>query len=136
MKYRLLKRYKYELSETLFVSIPELSCYSFSHEYFSLSNGELIIQKGYVWDGPSGPTIDTRNSLEPSLVHDALYQSMRARYIPQEERKTVDKIFRRQLLAKGMSKFRATYFYYGVRLFGKWPASKSRTEFVNIIYEA
>ena len=37
----------------------------------------LIIKKGYAWDGPSGPTIDTPNFMRGSLVHDALYQLMR-----------------------------------------------------------
>ena len=34
--------------------------------------GFLIIKKGYAWDGPSGPTIDTPNFMRGSLVHDAL----------------------------------------------------------------
>jgi hypothetical protein len=33
--------------------------------------------KGYAWNGPSGPTLDTRNFMRGSLVHDALYQLMR-----------------------------------------------------------
>ena len=32
----------------------------------------LVIKKGYAWDGPSGPTIDTKNFMRGSLVHDAL----------------------------------------------------------------
>ena len=37
----------------------------------------MIVEKDYAWDGPSGPTIDTSNSMRASLVHDVLYQAMR-----------------------------------------------------------
>ena len=40
-------------------------------------SGCLQIAAGYAWDGASGPTIDTRNSMIASLVHDALYQLIR-----------------------------------------------------------
>ena len=36
-------------------------------------SGLLIIKNGYAWDGPSGPTFDTKNFMRGSLVHDALY---------------------------------------------------------------
>ena len=47
-------------------------------KYISIDkNGLLIILEGYAWDGASGPTYDSKNSMRASLVHDALYQLMR-----------------------------------------------------------
>ena len=40
-------------------------------------NGDLVIKKGYAWDGASGPTWDTDATYTPSLVHDAFAQLMR-----------------------------------------------------------
>jgi hypothetical protein len=82
------------------------------------TEGNLIIRKGYSWDGPSGPTIDTKNFMEGSLIHDALYQLMREKVLPQNERKKADEILRKVCLRDGMSKFRAWYVYKAVRLGG------------------
>lgn len=40
-------------------------------------DGWMTLMKGYAWDGPSGPTIDTKSTLRASLIHDGLYQLMR-----------------------------------------------------------
>ncbi len=80
--------------------------------------GKLIIRQGYAWDGPSGPSIDTKNFMRGSLIHDALYQLMREKVLPQSARKRVDEIFREVCLKDGMSKFRAWYVYKAVRLGG------------------
>ena len=52
------------------------------------SEGELIIRNGYSWDGPSGPTIDTKNFMQGSLIHDALCQLMREIILPQSARES------------------------------------------------
>ena len=83
------------------------------------SDGRLIIRKGYSWDGPSGPTIDTKNFMQGSLIHDALYQLMRELVLPQSDRKRADEILRDVCLKDGMSKFRAWYVYKAVRALGK-----------------
>ena len=42
--------------------------------YVSLTrDGYLEIGAGFVWDGPSGPAVDTVSFLRASLVHDAGY---------------------------------------------------------------
>jgi hypothetical protein len=82
------------------------------------STGKLIIRKGYSWDGPSGPTIDTKNFLRGSLIHDALYQLMREGVLPQAAREKADKILRDVCLKDGMSRFRAWYVYMAVRVGG------------------
>lgn len=81
-------------------------------------NGLLTIRKGYAWDGPSGPTIDTPNFMRGSLVHDVLYQLMREELIGQEHREYADTLLREICLEDGMSPIRAWLVYQGVRLGG------------------
>ena len=39
--------------------------------------GKLELHRGFVWDGPSGPTIDTQGWMRASAVHDALYRALK-----------------------------------------------------------
>jgi len=94
-------------------------------------DGELIVRPGYAWDGPSGPTIDTPDWMDASLVHDIFYQFMRIGQLPNDEsygareklRRKVDDLMYKMLLEAGMPRFRALYSYYGVRFFAAWAAS-------------
>ena len=81
-------------------------------------NGKLAIKKKYAWDGPSGPTIDTKNFMRGSLIHDALYQLMREEFIAQHQRKRADEILWEVCREDGMSWLRATWVYEAVRLGG------------------
>jgi hypothetical protein len=81
-------------------------------------DGVLIINKGYAWDGPSGPTIDTKNFMRGSLVHDALYQLMREGLISERWREQADKELQRICIEDGMWKIRAWWVYLAVRGFG------------------
>lgn len=128
MKYRKIINYKYELSEDFTTFLPEFidKNYYFVHPFFSLDNAKLSINKYYAWDGVSGPTIDTKNTFVAGLVHDVLYQSIRLNLLPKSEKKLVDKIFKRMLIENGMSKFRATYFYWAVKWFGKNSTKKKK----------
>ena len=93
-------------------------------EFIRLSReGLLWIRHGYAWDGCSGPTFDSRNTMRAGLVHDALYQLMRDGYIESHWRDDADNEFRAILLEDGVSKFRSDYFYEGVRL-GGGPSAK------------
>jgi hypothetical protein len=97
-----------------------------------LPDGTLSFRPGYCWDGPSGPTIDTPNWMRASLVHDGLYQMLRAGllagvpfrdgFTPEDPRLYADKLMRRILLADGMSKLRANMSYRGVRWFAGFAA--------------
>ncbi len=82
------------------------------------SKGKLTIRMGYSWDGPSGPTIDTKNFMQGSLIHDALYQLMREGVLPQHVRKRTDEILQKVCIEDGMSKVRAWWVYHGVRIGG------------------
>ena len=78
---------------------------------------EIVIKKGYAWDGASGPTFDTPASFEASLVHDALYQCMRLGYVTKDSRGGVDRLFRHML--GDMGPVRRGLWYWAVRLVGK-----------------
>ena len=94
VRYRNLKNYKYQLLTTYThpTGFQLLQDISTKNEWVKLSKkGRLTLQKGYAWDGPSGPTIDTRNFMRGSLVHDGLYQLMREGLLDHEEyRKSAD----------------------------------------------
>jgi len=116
--YRKLHGYKYQLMEqySLDVAIKE---YEIDTPYLSLGNdGILIIKKGYAWDGPSGPTIDTLNFMRGSLVHDAFYQLMRIEKMTPSYKDYADRLLQKICIEDGMSRFRAWYVFQGVRLFG------------------
>ncbi len=136
MKYRKLKGYKYELMET--VKIPtKLSHTTIAIEsYFSLwENGDLWIHRDYAWDGPSGPTLDTKTFMRGSLVHDCLYQMMREGFLDRKHRKYADQLLRQICLKDGMNRFRAWYIYQAVRIFCKkssFPRKSPRGEIVEI----
>jgi hypothetical protein len=97
-------------------------------------HGKLTIWPGYAWDGPSGPTVDTKNFMRGSLIHDALYQLMREGYlIAPVWREQADKELKKACLEDGMSRLRAWYVYRSVRKFAeKCAIPESRKE----IFEA
>jgi len=56
----------------------KLTGFRISHKYFELyKDGRLVIKKGYRWDGPSGPTVDTASFMRGSAIHDVFFQCMR-----------------------------------------------------------
>ena len=84
------------------------------------ADGWLIIKAGYAWDGASGfLTINTMNSRQGSLKHDALYQLMRRELIDRKYKRKADRAFYEQLLTDGMWKFRAGYWHRAVVKFGE-----------------
>ena len=88
------------------------------------TDGALEIANGYAWDGPSGPTIDTKNFLRGSLVHDALYQLMRDAGLDKETwRKTADEELVRFCGLDGMSRVRRWWVLQAVRRFADLAAS-------------
>lgn len=80
---------------------------------------KIVIKKGYAWDGASGPTFDTYGSLQPSLIHDALYQCIRLGYVTEASRKEVDRLFLHMLERGGMGWLRRRIWHRAVRLLGR-----------------
>ena len=136
--YRKLTKYKYQLMDDYTIQIdikpvkdiePKLAKFlSFS------SDGVLTIRKFYAWDGPSGPTIDTRDFVRGSLVHDALYQLMRLDVLDYKiHRKRADEILREICLEDGMCSFRAWYVYQALHIFAEGSARPRKEREVKII---
>jgi hypothetical protein len=135
ISYRYLNHYKYQLLEDYVIQTEIRVPTNVEIPDFILLtiNGKLIIRKYYAWDGPSGPTIDTKNFMRGSLVHDALYQLIRERKLTPPHRKDADELLRTICLEDDMTPFRAWYVYHGVRLFGKYaakPGSDSQKELI------
>jgi len=141
-KYKKIKhlKYKYEVVEYYSCQLKFILGYTVTDRYFSITDsGFLTVLPGYKWDGASGPTIDTRNTVRASCVHDVLYQCMRCRYLPQLVKNASDKELSRimkedwkpkTIAAHWWNSIRSGYFYWGVRLFGAG-ACKPNEEFVH-----
>jgi len=118
-KYRLLKDELFDID----LGKEELRT-PFLH-YSSLGK-ILLIKKGYCWDGPSGLTLDTDNSILASLFHDALYQLMRLQLIPLKFRRLADRELRETLKQEGMNFFRRWLWYFALRLFARSAATNQK----------
>lgn len=143
IKYRELKNYKYELFNGYMIQtdiFPELNIYEPNEEnplIVLTRKGMLCIFPGYAWDGASKPAYNSKNFLRGSLVHDALYQLMRQKRISLDNRDKADRLLQSICIEDGMSKFRAAYVYYAVKLFAKNAATpKDEKETNEIILEA
>ena len=77
--------------------------------------------------GPQGPTIDSPSFMRGSLVHDALYQLMRAEKLDGEiYRKPADRLLQQMCIHDGMSSFRAWIVYRALRFGGGSAADPAR----------
>lgn len=135
ISFRKLRKYKYQLVETKAFR-TRMQGKEGGNPFINISqDGILTIQNGYAWDGPSGPTFDTKNFMRASLVHDAFYQLIREGILNEnDDRKLADKILEEMCIEDGMSKFRARNAYLGLRLFGAFAAKPDDTE--EKIYQA
>ena len=122
--------YKYQLFEdyeTPLICLLEKDIDTF---FISLSaSGVLKIKKGYAWDGPSGPTIDTKTFMRGSLIHDALYQLMRTGYLPHSFRDHADQALKNACLEDGMNRIRAWLVYKGVHRFSNFAIEHKKEVF-------
>jgi hypothetical protein len=126
IRYRAIRQYKYQLVENYSVDtgLRRDKGARIPGDYVILEpGGRLHIKQGYAWDGPSGPTIDTKNFLRGSLVHDALYQLIRETALGESERAHADRLLRQHCLEDGMSAARAWYVWKAVQWFGKSSAA-------------
>jgi len=116
------KGYKYQLAQDYEAKtnvVPKNE--TITTEYITLlPDGTLRIKKGYAWDGPSGPTIDTKSFMRGSLEHDAFYQLLRMKKLSEDWFKTINQRLRDVCREDGMSRFRAWYVWRGVSKFTKF----------------
>jgi len=110
--------FKYRLEKNIVINIGSLikPADRITSRFVDLSKrGLLTIKVNFCWDGPSGPTIDTRNSMIGALAHDALYYLMRKKLLDRKYRKQADIILRDICISQGMLKCRAGLWYGAVR---------------------
>ena len=111
--------YKYQLQQAYAQAVPITPEEPVFTSYVTLTTaGILKIEVGYAWDGPSGPTVDSKNFMRGSLVHDALYQLIRLGKLPKEVKQIADELLHSMCLEDGMSKLRAAWVLLGVRVGG------------------
>ena len=128
MKSRIFYRcgYKYQIAKEYQIQVNIMrgkDAHDISTEFIDLKkDGRLIIKAGYSWDGPSGCTIDTKNFLRGSLVHDCLYQLIRQSQLGMRWRLQADIELKRICREDGMCKLRCWYVYRAVRRFAKFAA--------------
>ncbi len=111
--------YKYQLAISYKVQTAVRPKKLVQTRYLSLNEkGSLRISSGYAWDGPSGPTVDTKSFMRGSLVHDALYQLIRRGWLSQDYREAADLELWKICREDGMSRMRAWYVHRAVRRVG------------------
>lgn len=123
--------YKYQLAESYKIKIP-ITGRTIKQGFITLTvTGVLTLKKGYAWDGPSGPAIDTKNFMRGSLVHDALYQLLRKQRlmgtvmvngVEISYREIADRLLQTICLEDGMWKVRAWWVYKFVSMFAGFAA--------------
>lgn len=74
---------------------------------------EVTVPYGFMYDGPSTPLDWGGAGERPSCAHDFMYSNPR-----DFTRAQADAVFRELLKLDGMGRFRAWYWWAGVRLFG------------------
>jgi len=124
MKITYTDGYKYQLSKDYFHRLSFQPGITNASDWITIyEDGRITIRAGYAWDGPSGPTYDTKSSMRGALVHDALYQMMRDELLPRMWRDEADKEMKRLMKEDGMWSWRAYLWYKSVRKFAGWAAS-------------
>lgn len=123
-------KYKYETTEHYYIKTDIHPDSFIETPYLSLGRGGVLqIRTGYRWDGASGPTIDTRNTMRASCVHDAIYQLIRCSVLSLVHKIGADRLLGlimeedwtpKTVFGRVWSKVRSGYYYWGVRLFGRW----------------
>ena len=127
IKYR--EGYKYVLHETYSVQTSIRPPADIITPFITLTaSGLLILRAGYASDGPSGPTIDTKNFIRGAFGHDALYQLMRMRLLDCGWRPAADRDLDRGCKEDGMWGIRRWWVLRGVRLGGEGAAAWQEDE--------
>lgn len=125
--------YKYQLANDYKITISIRPKSDITTDFIDLdAQGNLLVKKGYAWDGPSGPVIDKEENMRASLVHDALYQLMRNKSLSSRTyRKTADQIFKDICKQDGVSNLRASAYYKALRKFGKPAANPQNKKIIH-----
>lgn len=114
--YRAGKKYQFTRDYSCYTGI--LLPHDVHMDFYTLTaDGWCHIFKGFAWDGPSGLTWDTKNSMRGSAIHDCYCQAAKEGKIPYE---TISPWHHDQLrdicIEDGMFVFRANLWHEAVVL--------------------
>ena len=110
--------YKYQLCRDYTEQTRIRPEFPVTTEWIALdTTGNLVVKDGYAWNGASGPTIDTKSSMRPSLVHDAKCQLMQLGLLDWKWLPTANEEFYHACLEDGMISGRAYLWYLGLKIF-------------------
>ena len=121
--------YKYKLAFDERIEVPfrdKIPLEFYDNGFIMYDYGWLLIRKGYAWDGTSGPIIDTKNNMFPSLVHDAWYQLLREGGMPQSTKVYADRWFGDLCHERGTYKIITDVYVEGLILYGSKAAHTPR----------
>ncbi len=111
---------KYTLSDVLgYRGITAVTGFDVKTRWSHLQpDGVLILFRGYRWDGPSGPAVDTLLTMMPSALHDELYRMRKLGLIPKNTRRLADYTYRDALKTWGVPTWRRALHFRAVFHFG------------------
>ena len=113
---RYLQGMKFVLADDYLLQTPITGADIIDPWFRLFPDGRLHILAGFAWDGPSGPTVDTKDSLRASLVHDVFCILMRDRRLAFDWQDTVNEHFRQLCIEDGMPGWRARLWHLGVEI--------------------
>lgn len=129
------KNYRYQLECGAYFDTPLRPLQAIFTDYVTLLPcGQLIIAKGYAWNGPNFPAIHTRQSILASLPHDAIYQLISMGLLNEKEYRRLADVVLEELVSEPgknrllniLRKIRGSYYYLGVDLFGSKAARRKK----------
>lgn len=116
---RYTKGYKYQLEENEYFK-TSIEGYDIEFKFISLKpSGSVKLSSGFAWDGPSGPTFDTKTFMRGSAIHDALYELMDRGLLPINFKSYADNYLVKICNQDGMSSIRQWWVLGAVKHFGK-----------------
>ena len=111
--------YKYQVTRAYRIRLAIVPFEPVDLPFVKMSiTGLTEILPGYAWNGASGPTIDTLNSMIGSLIHDVIYQLIRLGLIDPRFKEYGDGLLHDICVEDGMYHWRANLWRWAVLEFG------------------
>ena len=112
--------YKYQVSRVFSIQFDIVPVAPIDLPFVKMDMaGKTEILPGYAWNGASGPTWDTLNSMIGSLAHDLIYQLIRLGLIDHKYKDYGDQVLYDICTEDGMFEWRAGYWRWAVLKFGE-----------------
>ena len=119
--YRRAPRYKYVLDARVEGYGPILPKKNIITPYIELyTDGKLVLLPEMPWDGASGPTLDTKSVMTPSVFHDAYCRLHRWGLLNERHRKQADKLLAADMAERNNWFIKVRVWYRGVRVESKY----------------